>query len=219
MNVMTLSTLTTHKISTFRSHTLILTIALVFLFCISLNAQDTVITNYPGTNQRWEKVFSQDEKIAENIFHANGTPWMTVKYDNQVEDWNWYHENNNPFFSATISNQKIEGNYTVWYENGQIAEELIFSNNLENGPAIFYYPNGQIAMQGQYELGEMTGEWTFFNPDGTPPDGSWEWYFAALPDDIRISGHLKNGRPVGMWKYSTTARKDKNYPSVLIWDY
>ncbi len=39
------------------------------LLCTIIYAQnmDTVYTNYPGTDQSWEKVYSGTDKVSENI--------------------------------------------------------------------------------------------------------------------------------------------------------
>ena len=80
------------------------------LFLSPLSAQDTLITNYPNTQQRWEKVYAKGEKTAENIYHANGTPWMTVQYDSKSEEnWKWYYDNGNPYFEATIIDDLLQG--------------------------------------------------------------------------------------------------------------
>lgn len=176
------------------------------LFCLAISAQDTIVKNYPNTDQRWEIVSLNGKKKKETIYHLNGESWMSASYDAQNrERWNWYHDNGNPFFKATIINDKIEGPYRIWYEDGQLAEELKFIDNLENGPARFYYPNGQLAMSGSYENGRMVGEWTFYDSKGQPANGEWKWFFAALPDQVRMQGNLINGRRTGKWTYDTTA--------------
>lgn len=170
------------------------------------NAQDTIVKNYPETDQRWEIVYSEGKKIKETIYYNTGKSWMTAKYDvDNKEYWRWYHQNGNPFFKATIINDKIEGKYQIWYENGQLAEQLNFKHQIEEGLAQFYYPNGQLAMKGTYTNGKMIGNWDFFDKKGQPADGQWEWPFAALPNQIRIKGTLENGKRVGRWTYQTSA--------------
>ncbi|MEM6345649.1 MAG: hypothetical protein AAF927_17285 [Bacteroidota bacterium] len=194
-----------------------LTIVLLSLV-LSVSAQDTLLTQYPNTQQRWEKIFLAGQKVAENIYHENGTPWMTVQYDeNRTENWKWFHANGNPFFEATIVNDKLQGSYRIWYENGQLAEQLDFVDQLENGPATFYYPNGQIAMKGQYIMGKMSGDWQFLAQDGSPAEGEWQWQFAALPKFTRLSGSLQNGLPIGKWVYYTTATPDDGQQIALEW--
>ncbi|MTB53520.1 toxin-antitoxin system YwqK family antitoxin [Lewinella sp. W8] len=193
---------------------------LILLFCgFAANAQDTLLTNYPNTQQRWEKIFLAGEKVAENIYHANGTPWMTVRYNEERdEQWKWFHANGEPFFAATIIDDQLQGTYRIWYENGQLAEKLNFVDNLEDGPATFYHPNGQLAMEGQYATGKMVGNWQFFAEDGTPAEGAWAWQFAALPEFTRLSGSLKSGMPVGTWTYRTTATPRNGRQIMLEWN-
>ncbi|MEM9858858.1 MAG: hypothetical protein AAF843_15975 [Bacteroidota bacterium] len=170
--------------------------------------QDTLLTNYPNTSQVWRKVLSGKQKIEETVFYDSGQPWMTATYNEDSEYWRWYHQNGNLFWEAKIVDNKIQGRYRIWYDNGQLAERLHFVDNLENGPAEFYYPNGQCAISGNYTSGIMTGQWLFFTENGSDANGKWVWPFAALPDENRMEGHLKNGEPVGLWHYQTTAGKN-----------
>ncbi|MEN0006478.1 MAG: hypothetical protein AAF798_20165 [Bacteroidota bacterium] len=173
-----------------------------------LSAQDTIVTNYPNTDQRWEKVFDEGQKVAENIYYEDASPWMTVQYEPaKVENWKWYYNNGNPYFEATYVNDLLQGTYQIWYENGQLAESLRFKDHLEDGAAVFYHPNGQIAMQGTYQNGEMIGTWQFFDPTGQPASGAWEWSFAASPDQLRVRGQLQAGRAIGKWQYSATTNQ------------
>ena len=189
----------------------------VMLLCVSLCAQDTVITNYPNSQQRWEKIFAEGKKTAENIYYADDTPWMTVQYDEQsAENWKWFHDNGKPYFEALIINDLLQGTYKIWYENGQLAEALNFKDNLENGSAIFYHSNGQLAMRGEYREGKMIDEWIFFDKDGNVPEGDWEWRFAASEENVRVQGQFQNGKPVGEWKYRTTANQGRSNQRQFI---
>ncbi|MEL6558542.1 MAG: hypothetical protein AAFQ94_10180 [Bacteroidota bacterium] len=189
------------------------------LSVIALYAQDTIRTQYPNTQQSWEKIFIAGEKVAENIYYENGMPWMTFQYEkDQTEKYKWFHDNGKPFFEATNVDGKLQGSYRVWYENGQLAEQLYFIDNLEDGRATFYYSNGQLAMSGQYDMGKMTGNWQFFAQDGSPAEGEWQWQFSALPKFTRVSGSLENGVPVGKWIYRTTATSKNSKQEELSWE-
>ncbi|MEL6656925.1 MAG: hypothetical protein AAFY48_11225 [Bacteroidota bacterium] len=187
--------------------TLLLSLNFVYLM-LSAQTIDTLLTYYPGTEQRWEKVYTDGQKTAENIYYTSDAPWMTVQYDAQErEAWKWYYDNGQPYFQATIVDDQLQGRYRIWYEHGQVAEDLYFTDHIENGPAIFYHPNGQVAMQGQYLDGEMVGDWLFFDEDGLPPNGDWSWPFAASLEHIRVQGQFTNGLPSGTWTYWATANQ------------
>lgn len=170
------------------------------------SAQDTTVIYYPNTDQRWEKIYRADQKMAENIYYPNEQPWMTVRYQPSEErQWKWYHDNGNPYFEATIIDDLLQGTYTIWYENGQVAERLFFRDNVENGPAQFYHSNGQLAMSGTYQDGKMVGIWQFYNSSGQLADGAWTWPFAASTNANRMEGQLQEGRRSGQWMYQGTA--------------
>ncbi|SFR51492.1 Antitoxin component YwqK of the YwqJK toxin-antitoxin module [Robiginitalea myxolifaciens] len=189
------------------------------LLCSAYAAsQDTIVKNYPETNQRWEIIYEDGKKTKETVYHKSGNSWMTARYDSDNrEDWRWYHKNGNLFFKATIIDNKIEGKYQIWYENGQLAEQLNFIAQIENGPAQFYHRNGQLAMRGNYRDGRMTEGWEFFDVNGKPANGTWEWNFAAQPGKRRMMGELKDGKRIGKWDYHTTAmgKEKKRFNEVL----
>ncbi len=175
-------------------------------FATCLNGQDTLQSNYPGTNQQWEKIFEGGQKIKETIYYSDNSTWMQAEYDGDVESWNWYYENGNSYFSATIVDDLIQGTYRIWYRNGQIAEEIEMTDNRENGPASFYYPSGQVAAKGKYKEGRMVGDWTFFNNEGQLFDGDWKWLFAADSAKVRMQGEVRGGKLAGKWEYRTIDR-------------
>ena len=189
-------------------------LTLLLSVSFSLFAQDTLSTNYPDSKKVWKKVYSDSKKTQDLIYWENGREWMTARYDSaDVEYWKWYHENGNPYWKATIIRDELQGVYKIWYESGQLAEEVIFLNHLEDGPAVFYYENGQIASTGNYENGKMVGHWQFYDQSGNSFDGQWSWPFAAETETNRMEGTIENGKRVGVWIYQTTAggKKRRKY--------
>lgn len=183
-------------------------------------AQDTLLTNYPNSNQRWEKIYEQDEKVEEHIYYESRKNWMSVKYEGpKKEHWDWYYENGNPYFSATIIEDQLQGSYRIWYENGQLAESIVFRDNLEDGMAVFFHPNGQIAMKGRYSKGEMIGEWQFYDYNGQLPIGAWSWAFGASLENVRVKGQFSKGKPSGTWTYWATANQGRANQKVFSRQY
>lgn len=108
---------------------------------------------------------------------------------------------------VTSVNGLLQGNYKVWYKNGQLAESLFFNDNHENGIGLFYHPNGQLAAKGIYYMGEMVGVWEFYDEKGQPYNGQWKWTFAANSQNIRMAGEVSDGTPVGTWIFSETSNQ------------
>ena len=169
----------------------------------------TVETKYPGTEQKWIKNYlgeiNKGNLKSEVIYHDNGQEWMAVDYDRSInkETWNWYYPDGKRLWSATIIDGKLDGRYQHWHENGNIAEIIMFTANVEEGDAVFYYEDGQLAMEGSYEAGIMK-KFTFYDEDGALFNGDWTWNFFPIKD-LRMKGYVVDGKMQGTWEYSQTA--------------
>lgn len=40
-------------------------------------------------------------------------------------------------------------------------------NKIEDGPFVEHFKNGQVSVEGCYSDGKKTGEWIFYNEDGS----------------------------------------------------
>ena len=181
-------------------------------------AQDTLVTQYPGTELPWLKVNDGPQKQSEFIYHANDQIWMQVRYEGETERWDWYYDNGQPYFKATIIDNALQGLYQIGYANGQMAEVINFTDHIEDGSAWFYYPNGQLAMTGTYRDGEMMNDWVFYRASGSLADGPWQWLFAADSSRLRMKGEVRNGMMSGTWQYTSIANlgtsSEKNFTFV-----
>ena len=60
-----------------------------------------------------------------------------------------------------------EGKHIIWYDNGQKKSEVNFRNGKPNGFSISWYDNGQKREEGYNQNGNRTGQWTYYNMDGS----------------------------------------------------
>jgi antitoxin component YwqK of YwqJK toxin-antitoxin module len=58
------------------------------------------------------------------------------------------------------------GLFTEFHQNGQMASQGTYANDLEEGSWQDFYENGQIAAQGLYRSGIEIGTWQYWNPEG-----------------------------------------------------
>jgi hypothetical protein len=58
------------------------------------------------------------------------------------------------------------GIFTEFHQNGQMASQGTYANDLEEGTWQDFYENGQIAAQGLYSGGIETGTWQYWNLEG-----------------------------------------------------
>ncbi len=198
-----------------------------FLFLIVLSQVQSQESSPKNPSPNFKVKRSVDTKpdgsevLREKIFYENGSVWLesNLSEDGTIHKWTYYYKTGNPYWSAMTVNEKLNSQFIHWYDNGQVAEIIEFSNNAENGKAIFYYPNGQVAMEGKYREGKMVGEWKFFNEDGTSINkGLWSWLFFDSAE-LRMQGRIKRGKMEGHWEYTETANADKPYRRQYYLEY
>jgi antitoxin component YwqK of YwqJK toxin-antitoxin module len=61
---------------------------------------------------------------------------------------------------------KIEGIYREFYENGNRKAMLNFTEGVPDGDAEFYYDSGVIKIEGQYKDGLKQGKWKHYTETG-----------------------------------------------------
>jgi antitoxin component YwqK of YwqJK toxin-antitoxin module len=61
---------------------------------------------------------------------------------------------------------KREGRWMSFFENGNPWSETHFQNGLKHGPTTVWFPHGIKYYEGQYENDRSVGTWKFFNEDG-----------------------------------------------------
>ncbi len=58
------------------------------------------------------------------------------------------------------------GEWTYYYQNGQMETKGSFKNNKPEGIWTSYYPNGNIRCEGNYKNGKQQSAWTYYNEKG-----------------------------------------------------
>lgn len=55
----------------------------------------------------------------------------------------------------------LDGNYSVWFENGKIKHQNSYSRGSKEGVYEGWYDNGEKSYEGNYRIGEKDGVWIF----------------------------------------------------------
>jgi antitoxin component YwqK of YwqJK toxin-antitoxin module len=101
-------------------------------------------------------------------------------------EWTWWYENGEIREHGSFFHGKRQGRFVQWYPGGQRHSEGERRFDPESraspreGPWSFWYSNGRLRGRGSFEKGEPVGEW------------SW-WDHAGVPD-ARRSGTYRDGR-------------------------
>jgi len=113
-----------------------------------------------------------------------------------------YYPSGKVKIQATYKDDKPEGIWREYSEEGEIEKSYIFKNGVVIGEGIVtemgvkdgfwkeYYVNGQLKAEGDYKNDRRVGEWKYFHrngkleqigaylDDGTL-DGPWKWYYES----------------------------------------
>lgn len=83
-----------------------------------------------------------------------------------------------------VDNKK-EGVWKTYYNNGKLKSEITYKNNIANGFARFYYKNGNVSEEGNWVNNKWDGKYKYYYENGQI---SYDWNFV-------------NGKREGVQKY------------------
>lgn len=74
-----------------------------------------------------------------------------------------YWPNGNKRIAGSYKNNKREGEWTYWFENGNVWSKGYFMDGLSHGKFDIYKDDGSRYLQSSYKKGIPHGCWTFFD--------------------------------------------------------
>src|SRR5215469_13463917 len=77
-----------------------------------------------------------------------------------------YNADGSRMLQGDYRNGEQDGEWTIWYENGQRSSIDHYSNGVQDGLHISWYANGAKALSGTYRNGKRDGVWTSWDPGG-----------------------------------------------------
>lgn len=92
-----------------------------------------------------------------------------------------YDEEGKLIEEATYVADILEGERKIYYSNGQIQYLERYSNGQYEGKYQAFHENGKLALEGQYENNAMTGEWLGYYDNG------------QMKERVRFEGGNENG--------------------------
>jgi antitoxin component YwqK of YwqJK toxin-antitoxin module len=80
-----------------------------------------------------------------------------------------FHENGKISEEGNWKNNRWVGNYKLYYDNGQVQHEFVFSQTgKREGLQKYYYDNGQLAIEGNFSNGKESGVIREYYENGDP---------------------------------------------------
>jgi hypothetical protein len=89
-----------------------------------------------------------------------------VKQDTIGGIYHEYYENGNVKVKGIYKNNKRDGDWSFFYDNGKLWSWGEYNEGLRNGGSSVYYENGVLKMEGKYLNNKQVGLWKFYNKEG-----------------------------------------------------
>lgn len=77
-----------------------------------------------------------------------------------------YYSGGHKKVEGTYKNDKRDGAWTFWFENGTVWSEGFFTQDVRSGKTLVYHENGAPFYEGVYQEGKKHGVWIFYNQMG-----------------------------------------------------
>lgn len=116
-------------------------------------------------------------------------------------EWKYYHLASKKIMTVeNYKNGKLDGKRNVFYPDGKIAEEMVYTADVQNGPYKKYSTNGVVLEEVTYKNGQIEGIGIYRDPDGT----------------IVSKGPYVGGMKKGIWEFYEGGKliKKEKYPVV-----
>jgi len=108
-----------------------------------------------------------------NETYADGKPKRVTEYivdehgAQQLYKETYYFPEEKKYVEGNYDKEeRRDGIWTSWYENGNKNSEVRYINGKEDGKYRVWHPNGKLYIKGKYEMGCKVGTWEIYDSLG-----------------------------------------------------
>lgn len=110
---------------------------------------------------------SGDVNGADGDSTQNGSNTQATDFDVIHKDYEEFYEGGALKIEGDFDeNQKRNGLWISYYEDGTKWSESFYVHGLKDGHSVTFYPNGSVRYVGEYKDDIQTGNWRFFDESG-----------------------------------------------------
>lgn len=134
----------------------------------------TEVTNSIAT-QKWQILkpdqtpyYDNSHQLAVAEIYPNGAPYHCIYSlaNEKLEKELFFYPSYKIQMQGNSINNKREGNWNYWYENGNRWSEGYFKNDVNDSIRNVWYENGNKRYEGYYKDGKEKGIWKFYDEKG-----------------------------------------------------
>ena len=85
----------------------------------------------------------------------------------KINKWTWFYETGKKRIEISYENGLYQGQFICYYPDEKQSVSIPYSQGIRNGSTAGWYPNGLKLFEGSYTDGNASGDWKFYNEDGT----------------------------------------------------
>jgi antitoxin component YwqK of YwqJK toxin-antitoxin module len=145
----------------------------------------------------------KSEKVYTKLYYEDGEIAGEGNYINNKKDslWTYYS-----YYTGTITSTEFyvngvkHGFERKYYANGQVSEEIEWSQNMKLGVWNQYFEDGAVKLKTTYSYNSLNGPYSFYWPNG----------------NVYILGNFVDNKQHGTWSYFTD---DGNKKSEIVYQY
>jgi len=110
----------------------------------------------------------QPHGIIETYYKDTKTIEERKTYENERTNglWKRWYENGQLYIKCTVKDEKINGLHEQWYEKGELYNRCNYKSGLCDGLREIWYSNGRLMLKTYYKNDEIRGSYKVWNENG-----------------------------------------------------
>lgn len=144
------------------------------------------------------KVFNANDSIAIVTFYTSAKKVISEGKMNgrrYIGQWTYFHKNSSAkmIVEHYNDNGKLDGERTVFYKNGNLAEHALYKDGKLNGESKWFSEDNKLLRKSLYNNDQLNGKTINYDADG----------------NVTSEGDFTNDQKSGIWKYYNAGKITK----------
>ncbi|MFT5891669.1 MAG: antitoxin component YwqK of YwqJK toxin-antitoxin module [Dokdonia sp.] len=143
------------------------------------------------------KIYTEGNELLDVIFYTTIGKKVSegkMKQRSREGKWVYYHQDGTAIMTEEMyKNNFLDGERVVYFENGAVAQRMVYIEGKESGTETHYSEKGVVVKTYTHVDGKLHGPVKLYDLDGT----------------IMREGNYKDNKKHGTWRYYTNGKLEK----------